>query len=515
VIDFLSDPRNHQNAETIQRIDTHAAIIFLAGPLAYKIKREVAYPFLDFSTLEKRQQACEHEIEVNQANAPQIYIGTIPLTCQPENHLKINGSGKVVEWAVLMNRFDENHTLDKIIATGPLPDNLANSLAREMARAHAAAPVKKTTDWVANLRQYINHNTQSFNDHADAFPPSQATDLTTVSIKNYTQIKPLLEKRLAGGHVRLCHGDAHLGNIVLLDDQPVYFDAIEFNDAIAIIDVLYDLAFLLMDLWHRGHKREANLILNRYLSETQNINHEKTSHYSGLTALPFFMMMRAMIRARVTVSKRKFCPPHQHADLTDQARAYFSTACDFFKATPPRLIAIGGLSGSGKTTVAINIAANIGRSPGAVILRSDVIRKKLFGVCETEHLPQSAYSSATTQAVYKQLYETAAQVLTTGHSVIVDAVFARKHERDEISQIARSSAVPFSGIWLNASEKTLVTRVSTRTNDASDADETVVKKQLAYKPGPISWTKIDATGKPEDVSKRVITTLKKSDSYLQ
>ena len=509
VISFLSDPHNHGETETVQRIDTHAAIVFLAGPLAYKIKRDVSYPFLDFSTLEKRQQACQHELEVNQTYAQQIYISTVAITRQADNGLKINGTGEVVEWAVLMKRFDENQTLDNIIDQGPLADCLADSLAREMARGHAIAPIKKTANWVANLRQYINHNTDAFDRHPDIFSPVQAEHLTTVSISNYKQIKPLLEQRQTIGHVRLCHGDAHLGNIVLLDNQPVYFDAIEFNDEIATTDVLYDLAFLLMDLWHRGHWREANLILNRYLIETQSIKSAETnhyhSHYQGLAALPFFMMMRAMIRARVTTSRRKFCPEDQLTTLTDQARSYFATACHFMDETPPKLIAIGGLSGSGKSTVAVNIASEIGRAPGAVILRSDIIRKKMFNVAETEHLPQSAYNKTTTQAVYEHLYKTAARILTTGHSVIIDAVFARETERDAIAQIGQSTGTSFNGIWLNAPQKTLIDRVSARTNDASDADEIIVKQQLTYDPGPISWTKINSSGKPVEVAERAKT----------
>ena len=502
VISFLSDPRNHGETETVQRIDTHAAIVFLAGPLAYKIKRAVSYPFLDFSTLEKRQHACQHEIEVNQTYAPQIYISTITITRQTDNSLKINGTGEVAEWAVLMKRFDENQTLDNIIDQGPLADDVADNLAREMARGHAIAPIKKSANWVTNLRQYINHNTDAFDRHRDIFALEQATHLTTVSISNYNQIKPLLEQRQNAGHVRLCHGDAHLGNIVLLDNQPVYFDAIEFNDDIATTDVLYDLAFLLMDLWHRGHKHEANLILNRYLIETQSIKTEETDHYQGLVTLPFFMMMRAMIRARVTTSRRKFCPKDQHAALTDQARSYFATACKFMDETPPKLIAVGGLSGTGKSTVARNIAAEIGRAPGAVILRSDIIRKKMFNVAETEHLPQSAYSKTTTQAVYDHLCQTAARVLATGHSVIVDAVFAREDERDAIAKVAQSTNTSFTGIWLSAPEKTLIDRVSARTNDASDADENIVKQQLTYDPGPISWAKINASGKPVEVAER-------------
>ncbi len=506
VIAFLGDPQTHSRkgiaVDSVQRINTHAAIVFLAGQFAYKIKRAVAYPFLDYSTLEKRRLVCEHEIEVNQANAPQIYIGVVAITRQADHSLKIDGAGEVVEWAVLMKRFDENQTLDKIVESGPLSDTLANSLACAMVRAHARAPLRQAGPWIAALRKYINHNSEDFTRHPDMFPIQPVSRLTEASIAAYQQIKPLLETRGAAGHVRLCHGDAHLGNIVRINDQPIFFDAIEFNDIIATGDVLYDLAFLLMDLWHRGHRHEANLVFNRYLIECRS-----DDHYQGLAALPFFMMMRSAIRARVTTSRRKFCPDHQQASLIEQAAGYFSTACDFLNNEPPKLVAVGGLSGSGKSTIAASIAAKIGRAPGAVVLRSDVIRKKLFGVAETENLPQSAYTSTVSQTVYERMYELSSQVLKSGHSVIVDAVFDRERERDAIADVGRLAGIALEGIWLDAPEKILVARVSARKNDASDADEGVVRKQMAFDPGTITWRKINATGKLADVLKRVENTL--------
>ena len=517
VIAFLSDPHKHSQANTIQRIDTHAAMVFLIGPLACKIKRAVAYPFLDFSTLEKRRLACAHEIKVNQANAPQIYIGAVAITRQRDNQLEIDGSGEVVEWAVLMNRFDENLTLDKVVENGPISDELANRLACEMVRIQAQAPLRPATPWIADLARYINDNSKAFARHADIFPTAQAAGLEKASLIACQQIKPLLERRGSAGHVRLCHGDAHLGNIVLIDGQPVFFDAIEFSDVIATADVLYDLAFLLMDLWHRGHAHESNVVFNRYLSECrakdpqakspQAKDPDASDHYQGLAALPFFLMMRAAIRAKVTIARREFCPKDQHTDISAQAQAYFVTACDFLNDTPPRLVAVGGLSGSGKSTVAAHIAASIGRAPGAVVLRSDVMRKQLFGLCETQSLPQEGYCEATSQIVYEQLYETAAEILATGHSVIVDAVFARETERDMIAQIAQSADVAFQGVWLEAPQEVLIERVSTRQNDASDADETVVRKQTSFDLGAIVWARINAASQPDDVVAKVKSIL--------
>lgn len=494
VIDFLADPDNYPDAGSVERIDTHAAIVFLAGSSAYKIKRAVTYPFLDFSTLEKRRRACLHEIEVNQANAPQVYERAVPVTREADGRLKIDGSGEIVEWAVRMARFDETRTLDLIIEAGPLPDALIDALAHEMVRAHARAPIRDAGPWIADLRRYVDQNAEAFARHPDLFPADRATELAEASVAAYAGIRALLESRGAAGHVRLCHGDAHLGNIALIGGQPVLFDAIEFDDVIATADVLYDLAFLLMDLWERGHVDEANRTFNRYLVESR-----CSDHYDGLPALPFFLMMRAAIRAKVTASRRKFSAGQDRRTVTSQAEAYFSAACAFLDDKAPRLVAVGGLSGSGKSTIAARIAARVGRAPGAVVLRSDVMRKHLFGVAETDRLPPQAYSADASRTVYRELCETAARILKTGHAVIADAVFARAGQRDAIADIGRASGVPLTGLWLDAPTDTLKARVGTRISDASDADSAVVERQAAFDLGDMPWRRVDASGTPEQV----------------
>ncbi len=495
VIDFLSDPASHPDADNVRRIDTHAAIVFLAGSDAYKIKRAVTYPFLDFSTLEKRRLACVHEIEVNQANAPQIYNRAIAITREPDGTLMIGGNGTIVEWAVHMNRFDESRTLDRVIQDGPLQDTVVDALAHEMVRAHARAPLRDAGPWIADLRRYVDQNAEAFAHNVELFPVPRAAWLAERAKTAHRQISPLLEARGSDGHTRLCHGDAHLGNIVLIGSEPVLFDAIEFDDVIATADVLYDLAFLLMDLWERGHIHEANRTLNRYLTESR-----CADHYDGLAALPFFLMMRASIRAKVAASRRDFCAMPERETVTSQAKAYFSAACDFLSEKSPRLVAVGGLSGSGKSTLAARLAALVGRAPGAVVLRSDVMRKHLFGVDEKDRLPPQAYSAAASRMVYDHIGETAERILKTGHSVIADAVFAGRKQRDAIADIGRR--VPFTGLWLDAPVDVLKARVDARINDASDADEAVVELQTAIDVGEMSWPRIDGSGTPERVLKQ-------------
>lgn len=495
VIAFLSDPASHPGAGHVERIDTHAATVFLAGDDAWKIKRAVTYPFLDFSTLEKRRIACEHEIEVNRANAPEIYLGVVPITRRTGGQLAFGGGGEVAEWAVHMKRFDETRTLDRVIAEGPLPDALVDTLAHRMVQAHARAPIRDAGPWIDDLRSYVDQNAEAFAGAPDLFDAEEAGALTRAAADAHRRVRPLLEARGRAGHVRLCHGDAHLGNIALIDGEPVLFDAIEFDDVIATADVLYDLAFLLMDLWERGHRREANRTLNRYLVESR-----CPDHFDGLGALPFFLMMRAAIRAKVTASRMEFAPADAREHLAGEARAYFTAARAFMAGAPPRLVAVGGLSGTGKTTVAARLAPVLGAAPGAVVLRTDIIRKELAGVGETDRLPPEAYTPLAGRTVYRHLFETAKRILKTGHSVIADAVFAAEEERRAITEAAAGAGAAFDALWLDAPLELLTARVGSRVGDASDADEAVVRRQMDYELGAMDWMRIDASGPPEEAA---------------
>ncbi|MCP4070337.1 MAG: AAA family ATPase, partial [Hyphomicrobiales bacterium] len=237
---------------------------------------------------------------------------------------------------------------------------------------------------------------------------------------------------------------------------------------------------------------------NRYLIESK-----CPDHYEGLATLPFFLMLRAAIRAKVTAPRLRFCAGTERETIASQAMEYFAASRMFLIDGVPRLIAIGGLSGSGKSTVAANIAAEIGRAPGAVILRSDVMRKQLFNVDETDPLLLCAYSASASQTVYKSIQEVATQILKTGQSVIADAVYVLESERIAVEKICENSGVQFVGLWLDAPEEILSTRVEERMNDASDADEAVVKRQLTHDPGIISWHRIDASGTLEQSLEQV------------
>jgi hypothetical protein len=291
----------------------------------------------------------------------------------------------------------------------------------------------------------------------------------------------------------------HLGNIVLWHGRPVFFDAIEFDEAIATIDTLYDLAFLLMHLDWRGHRRAANIVLNRYLWRGND-----DLDLRGLVALPLFLALRAGIRAMVTAERAAQESPQAAERDRNVARNYLRAALAYAAPLPPRLIAIGGLSGTGKSTLGVALAPHLGSAPGAVHLRSDLERKALFGVEETVRLPGEAYTKEASGRVYGVLQRKAQLVLAAGHSVIVDAVCAAPQERQSIETVAVELAVPFQGLWLTVDPRDLAARVASRRNDASDATPEVVETQSGWDVGALSpaWTSIDGSGTSDETLAR-------------
>lgn len=488
VIEFLSDPATHGGAP-VKRIDTHAASVFLAGDRAFKIKRAVRFPFLDFSTLKLRRIACNAEIAVNRAFAPAIYRSAVPITRESSGQLAIGGKGDPVEWAVAMRRFDESQTLDHLAAVGRIDDALADALGRSVAAAHRVAPTATQAQFVEALAKIIEQNETELAAEPDLLSLQDLRDLADATREAFERVKPLLLARERAGLVRRCHGDLHLGNIVLIDGKPVLFDAIEFDERIATGDVFYDLAFLLMDLIERGLESAANIVLNRYLTDTQRIH-----DLDALAALPLFMSVRAAIRAKVTAARRR--QGNSPAGSAQSARDYAALARKLLTPAEPQLIALGGLSGTGKSLLARTLAPGLLPPPGAVILRSDVERKTLFGVGETERLPETAYAADATAKVYATLSEKAKRAVAAGHSVIVDAVFAQPNERTDIAKAAAGAA--FRGLFLHASLETRLARIGARSHDASDADADIVRKQEKFDLGRMTWGKVDASGTPEE-----------------
>ncbi len=490
----------------VKRIDTHANIVILAGSKAYKVKRQVKYPFLDYSTLALRQDACKAEITYNKPNAPQIYLRALPVTEEAGGALALGGSGTPVEWVVEMNRFERSDELEVMAGQAPIGDRLCEQLAAMMVAAHEEAPLRGGEGFADELASYIEQNEAAFHEHPGLFPAEDVRHLTETSRTALSFLHELILRRGDQGLVRRCHGDAHLRNIVLIEGKPVLFDAVEFSDAIATGDVFYDLAFLLMDLWERGQRRAANRVFNRYLDKSR-----LESHPEGLAALPFYLMMRAAIRSKIAASSALAqSDPEQRESQEQQATVYFRQALEFLEPLRSQLVAIGGLSGTGKTTLAYSLSPDIGRAPGARVLRTDVMRKRLLNIPETEKAPAEAYTREASAKVYRTLDDTIQAVLAAGHSAVFDAVFAAETERRRIEDVARRVEASFTGIWLTAPEEALKARVASRAADASDATTDVIDKQLGYDLGQMTWAKVDAGGSMEATAGHARAVLKDS-----
>jgi len=485
----------------IEEVTTHISRLLLGPEIALKLKRTVKRPYVDFSTPELRLQAAEREVELNRRTAPNLYRGLRRITRAPDGSLEFDGEGDLVDVVVEMRRFDEATLFDWQAVAGTLTPEMVASLAVAVAEFHQALEPVERTDGAAHMAGVLDVNESAFASN-EVFDRQSVEALNAVFREQHERLSRLLDERGREGRIRRCHGDLHLRNICLVDGEATIFDCLEFDEELGTTDLLYDLAFLLMDLWHRDLRDHANLVLNRYLDVVED--------EAGLPAVPFFMAVRAAVRAHVAATASSELAgekPDEAKEKCDEAWSYFRLAQSLLSGAEPALVAVGGLSGSGKSTVARAIAASIGPAPGARNLSSDRLRKKRYGVAAETPLPADAYALEVTQAVYATLAERAKGALLHGHGVVADATFSTAAEREAIAAVAKEAGVAFHGLWLEVPAGELLRRVGARRNDPSDATSEIVLQQLGRDHGAIDWTIVEADGPIEDVREAALKAI--------
>ncbi len=514
VLGFLAEPASHglPPDSPVVRLDTHASTVFLAGPVAVKLKRAVRHRFLDFTTRDRRIAACRAELAVNRRFTQGLYCG-LGAVRRLNGRLALVLPGAagdvdldaptVLEPVVVMDRFPADCQLDRMAAEGRLDAHLADRLG-VMAGAAMAAAEPRRIDWPEAFGHVVADSLTELTDRPDVFEGVRVAALRRTLEARLRTLEALMAARATAGRVRRCHGDLHLRNIVVLDGMPVPFDALEFDEALATTDTLYDLAFLVMDLLHRGLDDAAARVVSITLALEDD--------YGGLRLMAPYLAARALIRAKVTASR--FDPAALDGTGAEawraEAQAYFTLAERVLAPTAARLVALGGHSGSGKTTLACRIAPKLAPGAGAIVLRSDVIRKQDAGVDLFAPMPPGSYTPAARRLVYERLRAHAAAVLLSGQPAILDATHDDADNRTATEAIAAHAGCRFDGLWLEAPTDALLARVTERQAvraDPSDAGPAVVTRQLAGDPGAIAWPKIDTSQDPAAAEAAILARL--------
>lgn len=441
--------------------------MFIGTDTVWKLRKAVKLTFVDFTPLAERERTARREFELNAPGAPGMYLDVVPVT-RTESGLELDGPGTPVDWVVRMVRVPKPDFLDAVAEAGGLTPQLLDALGDTVAAMHQRQP-RSDQDPVASLSRTLAGNRTS--GHHAGLPAGRLEAWYAAARAEFDRLSAWLAARGKAGFVRRTHGDLHLRNMCLWQGKPVAFDALEFSETMATIDLGYDLAFLLMDLDILAGRAAANRVLNRYVARTGDV--------ALLAGLPLFLSMRALVRAHVTCHGGGDW--HGYLDYAEAALAPY----------PCSVVGIGGLPGTGKSTLARGLAPSLGRPPGALILRSDEIRKRLAGVAPEQRLSKSAYTRKVSDAVKAQLFAGVAQAAQAGHAVIADMTFMDLADRAAL-RIAAGDTLCL-GVWLQAPLAVLEARVAARIGDASDADLGVLRQAAAADPGPGDWTPIDTT----------------------
>jgi len=470
------------SVDEISFLETHISWVILTGQFAYKIKKPVNFGFLDFSTLEKRRRYCEAELRLNKSLAPELYLGVVPITSS-EKGLKIDGEGDIIDYAVKMREFPQNQQLDLVLAAGKLELKHMHLLASRVANFHQNAEPVKNSDYgdpetiyaaaKDNFSQIIDHlNPVSRQDLLNNRMRPDIAHLAAWTRQSYFDLKSTFLSRKEDGFIRACHGDMHLRNMVLIDGDIVIFDCIEFNDSLRCIDVMSEIAFVVMDLQYRGLEGFAMYFLNRYLAIT--------GDYSGLRVFNFYLVYRAVVRAKVAILQA--VQLQDATTLLAECSAYMALAKNFTRQRSAKLLITHGVSGSGKSTFTDGVLQYL----PAIRLRSDVERKRCYGVdalLQTRSdLDDGMYRVEATEKTYAQLRSLAEAILKAGWNVIVDATFLKHSQRQLFFLLSQELGAELIILSFSAPKPILQQRIIERNrsgNDASEANLAVLEQQLA------------------------------------
>ncbi|OYX33791.1 MAG: hypothetical protein B7Y99_06760 [Caulobacterales bacterium 32-69-10] len=462
------------SAHPLTRIDTHMSYVFLGPKRAYKLKRVRRHPFADMSSLEARRCACESELAVNRALAPTLYEAVLPVIRGPDGAIEVEGPGEPIDWVVVMRRFADGALLSERAATGLLTPGAVVQAVDAVADFHRALKPHFDAGYSVDYRRIADGLRRTEAEGAAALGLAPASEALFSAIeREIGRLSPLIEARRRDGWVRRGHGDLHLGNICVHEGRVTPFDALEFDPALATADVVYDIAFLLMDLRARGLDGLANVAMNHYWDVS-------AQPEEALALLPLFTALRAAVRMAVSV---------EAADLV-QAERYRTLGLALLDQKAPQLVAVGGLSGTGKSTVAKALAPDLPGACGGRLLRTDVIRKQLAGLRPTDRLAAAAHEPAGRAAVSRVLAQRAWRALEAGCSVVADATFREAAARAAIEAAVRAG--PFTGLWLRTGPEVRIARIARRHEDASDV--TLEGALAQTEPGDLGprWRVLDA-----------------------
>ena len=467
LIESLLNPACYPHpVAAVKKLETHISWLLLAGDFVYKIKKPVDFGFLDFSDLSRRQFFCHEELRLNRRLAPEFYLDVISIGGSAE--MPILGAEPAFEYAVKMRRFAEDQLLDHLLLQGQLTVRHFQRLAETLAQFHADLPPAAINIGYGDVEAVALPTRQNFQQLSQLLNKSYAEQLTRLQAASeleFSRCLPLFTQRLQAGKVRECHGDLHLGNIVLIDDKPMPFDGIEFNPSLRWIDVINDIAFLLMDLQQRERPDLAYAFLDCYM--------QASGDYAGLVVLKFYLGYRAMVMAKVSAIRATQMGGAFGLGL---CQSYLALAEQFYTPKQPGLLITFGLPGCGKTTLSQLVLEKY----QTIRIRSDVERKRLFGLQAHERSSSvvvvDIYSAEATQSVYQHLLTLARGILQCGFSVIVDAAFLKQQEREQFQRLAEELALPFAILAISVDDNLQRQRLNQRQNDASEADVAVLDK---------------------------------------